>query len=85
VVSSSALNLLGGYLVGVNMARSWTRWQAAAMVTYAALQGVFIVSVNLATTTGVLTFGLLSAGAGLAIQSTIGLVGFWHPERVSWN
>jgi O-antigen/teichoic acid export membrane protein len=84
VVASSGLTLLGGYAVGVNFARSWNRWEGAAVLVLIAAQAVFAAVLPLSTTAGVLLFGLLSGVVGLVLQLTITAVGFRRPEWVQW-
>jgi O-antigen/teichoic acid export membrane protein len=85
VIASSALNLLGGYLVGVNMARSWTRWQAAATGLLVCTQAVAVLLVPLSETVGVLTFALVTSAAGTLSQCLIAGLGFTRPGLVVWR
>jgi hypothetical protein len=85
VVAGSGLALLGGYAVGVNFARSWTRWESGGALVLAAFQAVAIASLPLNTTQGLLLFNLLSAGVGLAFQLAIGSLGFLRPRWVQWR
>jgi O-antigen/teichoic acid export membrane protein len=84
VVAGGGLTLLGGYAVSVNLARSWNRWESLAVLLLAAAQAGFVVLLPLATTAGVLTFNLLSAATGLALQLAITAVGFRQPRWVQW-
>lgn len=84
VVGGAGLSLLDGYAVAVNLARSWTRWQGAAVLSLALSQAALAVLVPLSTTAGVLLFNLLSAAVALASQLAINAVGFTRPERVQW-
>ncbi|MES1211167.1 MAG: hypothetical protein ABUL63_02415, partial [Acidobacteriota bacterium] len=85
VVAGAGLTLLDGYVVSVNLARSWTRWQGAALGSLIAAQAVLVALLPLGTTSGVLTFTLLSGAAALAGQLAITAVGLVRPERVSWR
>ncbi|HVF61885.1 MAG TPA: hypothetical protein VNJ70_18920 [Thermoanaerobaculia bacterium] len=85
VVAGAGLHLLDGYAVAVNMARSWTRWQGAAVATLVAAQAVLVVLLPLSTTAGVLRFGLLSAAFALAGQAAIAGLGFTRPRWVAWE
>jgi hypothetical protein len=71
--------------VGVNLARSWTRWQAPAMATLVVAQAALILLLPLGTTTGVLWFNLASAALGLLLQLAIALAGFARPHWVHWQ
>lgn len=85
VVAGAGLTLLDGYVVSVNLARSWTRWQGLAMAMLVAVQALLVALVPLGTTGGVLAFNVLSSAAALAGQLAITAVGFVRPERVSWQ
>jgi O-antigen/teichoic acid export membrane protein len=85
VVAGAGLTLLDGYVVSVNLARSWTRWQGAAVVSLVAVQAALVALIPLGTTGGVLTFNLLSSAAALVLQLAIASAGFVRPERVSWK
>lgn len=85
VVAGAGLTLLGGYAVGVNHARSWNRWQGAAVGVLVAAQVLFVALLPLGTTAGVLTFNLLSAAVGLALQLGMTWVGFVRPRWVAWT
>lgn len=85
VVAGAGLTLLDGYAVGVNLARSWTRWQGLAMLSLVAVQAVLVAVLPLSTTPGVLTFNLLSAAAALAGQLAIAAIGFTRPRWVEWK
>ncbi|HEX7182452.1 MAG TPA: hypothetical protein VF756_11460 [Thermoanaerobaculia bacterium] len=84
IVAGSGLTLLGGYAVGVNLARSWTRWETAAVVVLAGSQAVLAALLPLSTTRGVLLFNLLSAVVGLALQLAVSAAGFSRPRWVRW-
>jgi O-antigen/teichoic acid export membrane protein len=84
VVASAGLTLLGGYVVGVNFARSWNRWETLAVLLYIAMQAGFVAVLPLGTTAGVLEFNLLSAAAGLGLQLVITTLGFRRPRWVQW-
>jgi hypothetical protein len=85
VVAGAGLTLLGGYAVTVNLARSWTRWETAAVLTLVACQAVFVSVLPLGTTSGVLWFNVLSATVGLSLQLIVGLTGFVRPSWVHWT
>jgi hypothetical protein len=84
VVAGAGLALLDGYGVAINMARSWTRWQAPALVVLLAVQATAIAVLPLSTAYDVLLFGLLTRTVGVISQITINLVGFARPSWVSW-
>jgi O-antigen/teichoic acid export membrane protein len=84
VIASAGLTLLGGYVVSVNFARSWNRWETLAVLLYAAAQAGFVALLPLGTTAGVLQFNLLSAVAGLVLQLVITVFGFKRPRWVQW-
>jgi O-antigen/teichoic acid export membrane protein len=85
VVCGSGLTLVGGFLVSVNLARSWTRWQTAAVAAMAIFQATLVKTLPLGTTRGVLTFNVLSAAVGLTMQLIIAIVGFARPHLVHWE
>ncbi|HEX9670363.1 MAG TPA: hypothetical protein VGC93_12895 [Thermoanaerobaculia bacterium] len=84
VVAGAGLALLDGYGVAINMARSWTRWQAPALVVLLAVQATAIAMLPLSTAYDVLLFGLLTRIVGAISQVAINLVGFTRPSWVSW-
>ncbi|HEX3557491.1 MAG TPA: hypothetical protein VIA62_30045 [Thermoanaerobaculia bacterium] len=84
VVGGAGFTLLGGYAVAVNLARSWNRWEGLAVVALIAVQAVLVASLPLSTTSGVLTFNVLTAATGLLLQLVIALGGFTRPEWVRW-
>jgi O-antigen/teichoic acid export membrane protein len=85
VVGGSGVSLLGGYVVNVNLARSWTRWQGLTLVVEIAVQALLVAVLPLSTTAGVLTLGLLGTATGVVLQMTIAFLGFRHPRRVEWK
>ena len=85
VVAGAGLTLLDGYAVGVNLARSWTRWQGLAVLSLATVQAVLVALLPLSTTRGVLTFNLWSAAAALAGQAAVAALGFTRPSWVQWR
>jgi O-antigen/teichoic acid export membrane protein len=85
VVASAGVGLLDGYLVSINMARSWTRWNGLAVAVLAASQVALVWVCPLATTLGLLWFNLLSGLVALGGQLVITAVGFRRPERVAWT
>ena len=85
VVAGAGVSLLDGYLVSVNLARSWTRWQGLAVASLVAVQALLVLSLPLSTTAGVLTFNLLSGVAALAGQLALVALGFTRPQWVHWK
>ncbi|HEV8241706.1 MAG TPA: hypothetical protein VGS57_20245 [Thermoanaerobaculia bacterium] len=85
VVAGSGLTLLGGYLVSVNLARCWTRWETAAVAILFICQVVAVATLPMSTTIGVLTFNLLSASVGLLLQLAVATTGFLRPGWVLWK
>jgi O-antigen/teichoic acid export membrane protein len=85
VVAGAGISLVDGYLVSVNLARSWTRWQGLAVASIVLVQAVLVTLLPLSTTAGVLTFNLLSSIAALAGQLTIVILGFTRPQWVHWK
>jgi O-antigen/teichoic acid export membrane protein len=84
VVAGSGVNLLGGYAVAVNLARSWNRFEWVSVVTVILSQAVLVATLPLRNTAGVLLFNLLSGTVGLAAQLTIAALGFSRPRLVEW-
>jgi O-antigen/teichoic acid export membrane protein len=85
VVGGAGLTLLDGYAVSVNLARSWTRWQGAAVGSLIAVQALLVVLLPLSTTAGVLSFNLLAGAAALLGQLAILAIGFTRPSWVHWQ
>jgi O-antigen/teichoic acid export membrane protein len=85
VVLGSCLTLVGAYLVAINLARSWTRWQGPAMIVLAITQAVLVKLLPLGTTRGVLIFNLLSSAMGMLLQAIIVTAGFLRPSWVHWE
>jgi O-antigen/teichoic acid export membrane protein len=85
VVGGAGLTLLDGYAVSVNLARSWTRWQGAAVGSLIAVQALLVVLLPLSTTAGVLSFNLLGGAAALLGQLAILAIGFTRPSWVHWQ
>jgi hypothetical protein len=85
VVAGSGLNLLDGYTVSVNLARSWTRWQGAALAVQVAAQALLVVLLPLSSTFNVLRFNLFSACIALGLQLLTALAGFTRPRWVYWS
>jgi O-antigen/teichoic acid export membrane protein len=85
IVAGSGLALLGGYVVNVNFARGWTRFQSLTLAVEVAAQIVFVRLLHLSTTTGVLQFTMLSAAVGLSLQLIILELGFRRPGWVRWR
>jgi O-antigen/teichoic acid export membrane protein len=84
VVAGSGLTLLSGYAVGVNLSRSWNRWESVAVLVLIAAQACFVAVLPLGTTAGVLWFNVLSAVVGLSLQLVITATGFIRPQWVRW-
>jgi O-antigen/teichoic acid export membrane protein len=85
VVAGAGLNLLDGYLVNVNLARSWTRWQGACLVVQLAGQVAVMAALPLSGTYNVLLFNLFSSMIALALQTVTALAGFRRPRWVEWT
>lgn len=85
VVAGAGLALLDGYVVNVNLARSWTRWQGLAVATLVAAQAVFVMLLPLSTTAGVLSFTVASSAVALATQAAVAGIGFTRPRWVHWG
>ncbi|HJX28638.1 MAG TPA: hypothetical protein VJ885_12045, partial [Thermoanaerobaculia bacterium] len=85
VVAGAGMTLLDGYLVSVNLSRSWTRWQGLAVASLVTMQATLVIFVPLGSTSGVLTFNLLSAAAALAGQLAITALGLTRPHLVLWR
>lgn len=85
LVAGSGLSLLGGYVVNVNFARGWIRFQTVTTVLEFGTQIVLVKLLPLATTAGVLIFTLLSTATGLALQLVVLELGFRRPAWVSWR
>lgn len=84
LVAASGAGLLDAYAVGINLARSWNRWQGGAVALLAIAQALLIAFVPLDTTINVLLFRLLSTFVGLTVQVAINLTGFVRPAWVKW-
>jgi hypothetical protein len=84
MILASGLGLLGGFLVAVNNARSWSRWQPGALTLLIASQAGLALMVPLNTTSGVLWFAVGSASVGLAAQLVITIAGVRRPAWVKW-
>jgi hypothetical protein len=85
VVAGAGLTLLDGYVVSLNLARSWTRWQGLAVASLIAVQAALVALLPLSTTAGVLTFNVLGSAAALAGQLVIVTLGFTRPAWVHWR
>ncbi len=85
IVAGSGVALLGSYVMSVNFARGWTRFQTVTVVLELAAQVVFVQIVPLSTTSGVLRFTLLSAVTALALQVVLLELGFRRPSWVRWR
>lgn len=84
LVAASGAGLLDAYAVGINLARSWNRWQGGAVALLAIVQVLLIAFVPLDSTINVLLFRLVSTSVGLAVQVAINLTGFVRPAWVKW-
>jgi O-antigen/teichoic acid export membrane protein len=84
VALGASLTLLGSYAVAVNLARSWTRFQTAAVLVLVAAQAAGAAVLPLSTTAGVLGFSILTAAVGLTTQLAVNLLGFFRPRWVLW-
>jgi hypothetical protein len=84
IVLAAGLALLDTYALGINGARSWNRWQSAALGALIVIQGVAISCLPLSTTRNVLVFNVLTAGVGFASQAAMNLIGFARPRWVRW-
>ncbi len=84
VVAGSGLTLITGYSVGVNLSRSWNRWETLAVGVLIVAQAILAAVLPLGTTAGVLWFNLLSTAVGIALQLAITTAGFLRPSWVRW-
>jgi hypothetical protein len=85
VVAGAGLTLLGGFAVSINLARSWTRWETLAVAILATFQALAVARLPMGSTMGVLTFNLLTAAVGLALQLVVATLGFFRPRWVAWR
>jgi O-antigen/teichoic acid export membrane protein len=85
VIGGAGLSLLDGYLVSVNIARSWTRWQTGFLIVQIATQAGLIALFPLTSTYNVLRFNFLSAGLAFGLQTVICTLGFTRPQWVRWS
>ncbi len=85
VVANAGVALIGGYVVSVNMARSWTRWQALTVVLEMCVLAAGVAALPLSTSAGILTLGLLCAASGTLLQTVVTYVGFRRPAWVQWH
>jgi hypothetical protein len=84
VVAAAGVSLLDGYLVNVNLARSWTRWQSPALVVSVAAQAALIAVLPLSSTWNVLLFNLLGSILAFVLQAAMAFTGFTRPRWVEW-
>lgn len=84
-IATAAISLLNLFAVSVALARAWTRWNVIVLALHVTTQILLIVVLRLDTTAGVLTFGLLTATAGLVLQSINNGLGFLAPHLVRWK
>ena len=80
VIIGSALTLLSGYAVGVNLSRAWNRWETLAVGVLFLSQATFVAVLPMSSTAGVLRFQVLSGVVGLLLQLAITAVGLRRPE-----
>ena len=85
VIGGAGLSLLDAYLVSVNIARSWTRWQTGFLIVQVATQAGLIALFPLTSTYNVLRFNFLSAGVAFGLQTVICILGFTRPHWVRWS
>lgn len=85
VALSSCLSVLSGYAVGVNMARSWNRWQSLNVAALITAQVILVLALDLHTTAGVLWFNLGTGMIGLSLQLLTTACGFVRPAWVTWK
>jgi O-antigen/teichoic acid export membrane protein len=85
VMATAGLTLLDGYAVSVNFSRAWNRWQGPLVLVKIAAQTLLVAVLDLSTTVGVLTFGMLTAVVQLAVQLGITFVAFVRPEWAEWK
>lgn len=85
LVGAAGFSLLDGYFVSVNLARSWTRFQAPMLVLQIAAQALMIVQLPLSSTRHVMMFNLVSAAFASALQLANLGVGFFRPAWVHWR
>jgi len=84
VVAGAGLSLLDGYLVAINLARSWTRWQGLALLSLVGAQAILVAVLPLDTSAGVLRFNVASAAAAFIGQAATLVIGFVRPQWVHW-
>ncbi len=84
-VAASGFTLLDGFLVNINLARSWTRLQAVGLVIQIAFQAGFMVRLPLSTTANVMLFSLASAIVAFLIQAITVAIGFSRPHWLHWK
>jgi O-antigen/teichoic acid export membrane protein len=85
VVAAAGFNLLDGYLVNINLARSWTRWQSGALALTVAGQASMVAFLPLSRTRNVLLFNLLGSILAFVLQALMALAGFRRPKWVYWT
>jgi len=85
LVASSVFTLLDGYLVSVNLARSWTRFQAPALAIQIVFQAFLVIRLPLSSTANVMLFGLLSAAVAFSLQAAMAAIGFKRPQWLHWR
>jgi len=84
VVAGAGVSLLDAYLVSVNLARSWTRWQSGSLVLLVLGQAAMISFLPLSRTWNVLLFNLLGSALAFVLQALTAFAGFQRPKWVYW-
>ncbi len=84
MVLASGISLVAGFIVQVNQARAWSRWQPAALVCLIVAQVVMAARLPLDTTAGVMWFTVGSVAVSGVSQAAIAAVGFARPSWVRW-
>jgi O-antigen/teichoic acid export membrane protein len=84
MVLASGISLVASFLVQVNHARAWSRWQPVALVCMIAAQGVMAMLWPLDTTEGVMWFTVGSVTVGAVSQAVMTAIGFVRPSWVRW-
>jgi hypothetical protein len=85
VVATAACGLVGGYVVNLNLSRSWTRLQPLTLAVEVLCLVGLIAWLPLDSTSGVLRLGLLAVTAGVAMQLAVALLGVTRPRLVAWH
>lgn len=85
LIGAAGFALLDSYFVSVNLARSWTRFQAPMLIVQVAAQAWMIVQLPLSSTSHVMMFNLFSAALACVLQVATLTVGFTRPAWVHWR